>query len=115
MLNKESTSSSKENFHKMTLTELEDLLHTSIHKGLDRNNASQLLLKYGPNKIKQKKKHPFKKIFGYFFSGFGTLFFFAAILCILAWRPLGALGGNNNMFLLVINESYKRKSIKKLR
>lgn len=80
-------------FHKMTLDELEAKFGTSVHNGLDSTKAANLLLHNGPNRIKQKKENKFKKIVGYFLSGFGSLFLFAAVLCILAWQPLGSLGG----------------------
>ena len=82
-----------ENYHKLPLDELVQQLGSSLQNGLDDTKAAQLLLQNGPNRIKQKKDNMFLKICGYFFSGFGTLFLFAAIVCMLAWRPLGALGG----------------------
>ena len=36
-----------------------------------------------------QKMHVLFKILGYFFSGFCGLIWFAAIICILAWRPIG--------------------------
>lgn len=85
-----------ENFHQLTLDELASQFDTSIHDGLDNNKAEAILAKNGPNRIKQKKENQFKKIVGYFLSGFGSLFLGAAILCIIAWKPLGSLGGQTS-------------------
>ena len=76
-------------FHKISLAELESKLSTSTVEGLNPSNASQLLAKYGKNKITQARKNPLLKIVGYLFSGFCGLIWVAAIVCILAWRPIG--------------------------
>lgn len=86
--------SSGETFHKQTLHELAENFNTCAKNGLNSVVATQLFHKNGPNKIRQRGENLFLKILSYFFAGFGSLFFVAAILCILAWRPLGALDGN---------------------
>lgn len=80
-----------ETYHKQSLKELAEKFETSLENGLSCSKANQLLCKYGPNKIHQKREHIFRKIFGYFLSGFGGLFLCGAVLCILAWRPLGTI------------------------
>lgn len=82
-----------ETFHKMDLEELEKKFSTSVQNGLEGKKAKDLLAVNGPNKIKQKKESKLKKIAGYLLSGFGSLFLFASVLCILAWQPLGSMGG----------------------
>lgn len=79
------------NYHKLSLIELEQEFETSTKNGLDARLASQLLLKYGPNKIKNRKENKLLKILVYIFSGFGSLFLFAAVVCILAWEPIGSI------------------------
>lgn len=88
-----------ENYHKLTLSELAAQFSTSITNGLDENQAAKLLIEHGPNRIKQKKPNQFVKYFMYFFSGFGALFSAAAVLCILAWQPIGALNGETPQIL----------------
>lgn len=80
-------------YHKMTLDEISREFGTSVTVGIDETKASQLLIKNGPNKIKQKSENKILKMLSYFFAGFGTLFMLAAIVCILAWRPIGSLDG----------------------
>lgn len=81
-----------EDYHKLTLHQLTQIFSTSLDNGHDDFAAKKLLAEIGPNQIKQIKQNRFLKIVGYFFSGFGILFFGAAVLCILAWQPLGSLG-----------------------
>jgi sodium/potassium-transporting ATPase subunit alpha len=83
------TSGYERDFHKITFDELCDKLSTSITDGLDAASAQQKLIKNGKNKITQKRKNPIFKILGYFFSGFCGLIWVAAIVCILAWKPIG--------------------------
>jgi sodium/potassium-transporting ATPase subunit alpha len=81
------------NHHKLSLEELEQEFNTSVTNGLETQFSEQLLSKDGPNRIKQKSENKLLKILSYFFSGFGSLFLFAAVVCILAWRPIGAING----------------------
>lgn len=88
-----------EDYHKITLQQLTQIFTTSLDNGHDDFTAKKLLAEFGPNRIKQYKQNRFFKIVGYFFSGFGILFFGAAVLCILAWQPLGSLGGQTPQLL----------------
>lgn len=81
-------------FHKLTFEELSQRLNTSVTTGLDESQAKELLTRNGKNRITQKKKNPIFKIIGYFFSGFCPLIFIAAIVCILAWQPIGSINGS---------------------
>jgi sodium/potassium-transporting ATPase subunit alpha len=81
-------------FHKLTFSELCQRLSTSVTDGLDDAKAKSFLITYGKNKITQKRKNPVLKVIGYFFTGFCPLIFIAAIVCILAWQPIGSVGGN---------------------
>ncbi|BGP49912.1 hypothetical protein JCM10450v2_005817 [Rhodotorula kratochvilovae] len=57
--------------------------------GLDKDMAARRLAQDGKNAISPPNKQWAKRIFLYFFSGFGSLLFVASILCFVAWRPLG--------------------------
>ena len=94
--NKDGLPEVTESFHKQPLDELVAQLSTSLENGLDASHAAQLFQKNGPNRIKQKRDNQFLKMCGYFFSGFGTLFLLAAVVCMLAWKPLGSLGGQTS-------------------
>jgi sodium/potassium-transporting ATPase subunit alpha len=76
-------------YHKMSLSELSRVLGTSLTDGLDQANANQLLVKYGRNQIKQKKESTLLKLISYLFTGFCGLLWISAIICLLAWKPIG--------------------------
>ena len=80
-------------YHKLTFDELSQRLNTSVTDGLDENIAKENLIKYGKNKMTQKRKNPVLKVIGYFFTGFCPLIFIAACVCILAWQPIGSING----------------------
>jgi len=80
-------------YHKLTFDELSQRLNTSVTDGLDENKAKENLVKYGKNKMTQKRKNPVLKVIGYFFTGFCPLIFIAACVCILAWQPIGSING----------------------
>ena len=80
-------------YHKLSFEELSQRLNTSVINGLDESRAKELLVTTGKNKITQRRKNPIFKIIGYFFSGFCPLIFVAAVVCILAWRPIGSING----------------------
>jgi sodium/potassium-transporting ATPase subunit alpha len=71
-------------------------------KGLSETEASQRLLKDGPNAIIPPKKNPLLKLLRYLFSGFGLILWPAAILCVLAWKPFGAPPDPTNLGLAVV-------------
>jgi sodium/potassium-transporting ATPase subunit alpha len=83
-----------ETFHKLELNDLVRQLNTSATDGLTSVTAAQVLAKNGKNLIKQKSENPVLKIIKYFLSGFCPLIWVAAIICILAWQPLGSIGGD---------------------
>lgn len=85
---------SDETFHKEDLDNLVRTLNTSLTEGLTSATASQVLVKNGKNVIKQKQKNPILRVIMYFLSGFCPLIWVAAIICILAWQPLGGIGGS---------------------
>lgn len=87
------SASKSETYHKQSLNELSENFNTSLQTGLNSVVATQLYHKNGPNKIRQSRENMFLKILGYFLSGFGSLFLGAAVLCIIAWKPLGDLDG----------------------
>jgi sodium/potassium-transporting ATPase subunit alpha len=77
------------NVHKVALEDLVCMLETSVTAGLTELQAGQFLVKNGKNKIEHKDQNPVLKFIGYFFTGFCGLLWVAAIICILAWKPIG--------------------------
>jgi sodium/potassium-transporting ATPase subunit alpha len=80
---------SKHAYHKRALNDLASQLETSLSYGLTTDKARLRLAQNGKNKIEPKKKNPFFKFIGYFFTGFCSLLWIAAIVCVLCYKPLG--------------------------
>jgi magnesium-transporting ATPase (P-type) len=83
----------------------EQLVHrfdTSLTKGLNELQATNLLIKNGKNLIKKKEKHIFRKLIGYLFTGFCALLWVSSIVCFLAWKPIGDPPDPTNLGLGVL-------------
>ncbi|GAA6030385.1 hypothetical protein JCM8097_009082 [Rhodosporidiobolus ruineniae] len=76
-------------WHLISPHEVCQRLNVSPVAGLDGPLAAKRLTSDGKNKITPPKTNWFSKIFFYFFGGFGSLLFVSAVLCFVAWRPLG--------------------------
>ena len=77
------------NAHKVSAEELARALNTSLSSGLGQLQAAQLLAVHGKNQIEHKAPNPILKLISYLFTGFCSLLWLAAIICILAWKPIG--------------------------
>lgn len=65
-------------------------------EGLDKDRAARLLAQNGKNVIVMKGPNPILRILKYFFGGFCTLLWLAAIVSVLCYQPLG---GSNPQFI----------------
>ncbi|KAJ1914482.1 hypothetical protein IWQ60_008792, partial [Tieghemiomyces parasiticus] len=86
-------------FHKLDLHELATLFGTSTATGLEAPAAAKRLDRDGRNLITPPKSNYFLKLLGYCIGGFGLLLWFGAIICIIAWRPLGSPPDPTNLGL----------------
>jgi sodium/potassium-transporting ATPase subunit alpha len=77
-------------YHAVPLDELLNRLGTDQDLGMSASNVSATLKKVGPNKIVVGNRFKWiLKWIGYLFGGFGLIVWPSAILCILAYRPIG--------------------------
>ena len=76
-------------FHKKSFEELALQFRTSLTNGLNSAVASGLRQENGKNIISPQKSNIFCKIIGYLFTGFCALLWVAAVIFILAWKPIG--------------------------
>ncbi|SGY21437.1 BQ5605_C016g08237 [Microbotryum silenes-dioicae] len=76
-------------WHKLSSEEVCERLGVIPAVGLDLEMAQRRLAKDGKNVISPPPQNLPKKIFFFVFGGFGTLLFGAAVVCIIAWKPLG--------------------------
>ncbi|KJE91254.1 Na-K ATPase alpha1B1 subunit [Capsaspora owczarzaki ATCC 30864] len=64
-------------------------LNTSASSGLSPHVAEKLLYLHGTNALRVVKPPIWRKIAKFFFGGFGPLLWGFALLCFVAWRPVG--------------------------
>jgi sodium/potassium-transporting ATPase subunit alpha len=75
-------------FHKLSFEDLSKRFSVSLTNGLEPEVAANLLLKNGKNVLSQCHKNVFLKAISYLFTGFCGILWIAAIICILAWKPI---------------------------
>ncbi|KAI9799128.1 MAG: hypothetical protein M1825_004895 [Sarcosagium campestre] len=91
-------------------TEWHTLDHLSIYKklettpdsGLSASQVAEKQAQYGRNVPSKPPSQLFRKIFGYFFGGFGSILFVGAILVFIAWKPLGQPPQIANLALAIV-------------
>ncbi|GAA6003245.1 cation-translocating P-type ATPase [Rhodotorula paludigena] len=76
-------------WHLLDPDEVCQRLSVAPSRGLDNEAVARRLARDGKNTITPPRTNWPKKIFFYFFGGFGSLLFCASVLCFVAWRPLG--------------------------
>ncbi|GAA5838707.1 hypothetical protein JCM9279_003834 [Rhodotorula babjevae] len=76
-------------WHALSPDEVAQRLGVAPQAGLDNQVVARRLSSDGRNVITPARVNWPRKIFFYFFSGFGSLLFVASVLCFIAWRPLG--------------------------
>jgi sodium/potassium-transporting ATPase subunit alpha len=89
-------------YHKLTFEQLVERFDTSLTKGLNDLQATNLLIKNGKNVLKQKKKNLLVKILGYLFTGFCALLWVSSLVCFLAWKPIGDPPDSTNFGLAIL-------------
>ncbi|KAG0682900.1 hypothetical protein C6P40_001814 [Pichia californica] len=63
--------------------------NSNLSFGLSLDNYQFNLKKFGENIQSPPSKNLLRKIFMYFFGGFGALLLIAGVLCCVCWKPLG--------------------------
>lgn len=76
-------------WHKLSTEEVFQRLGSSPSLGLDAAQIKRRRDADGPNKLSKPPNQWPRKIFRYFFGGFGSILLIAAILVFIAWKPLG--------------------------
>ncbi|KAJ1926956.1 hypothetical protein IWQ60_003356 [Tieghemiomyces parasiticus] len=94
--------STDQSFHKLGLPELATMFSTDLGRGLEAPVAQKFLVRDGRNLITPAKSNYVLQLLGYCFGGFGILLWIAAIVCIIAWRPLGSPPDPTNLGLGVL-------------
>ncbi|KAF8154699.1 sodium-potassium ATPase [Crassisporium funariophilum] len=76
-------------WHKISTEEALTRLAVSPKTGLDKAQAQRRLQQNGKNVISPPKSNILRKLLEWVLGGFGSLLFAAAIVCFIAWKPLG--------------------------
>ncbi len=76
-------------WHTISLEELIKRLSTSTEYGLTSDVVKQRVAEYGRNIPSAPPTQWFRKIFGYFFGGFGAILLIGGILVMISWKPVG--------------------------
>jgi len=80
----------QESVHSIPLDELFQRFHTDPRNGLSSNSIPDARAQYGDNKLTPPKPpNYFWLLFKQLFTGFNGVLWFAGILAILAYKPLG--------------------------
>jgi sodium/potassium-transporting ATPase subunit alpha len=75
-------------WHIITQEELYKRLNTSTAEGISSEMVKQRLAQYGRNRPSPPPKQWFRKIFGYFFGGFGAILLLGGVLVSETLCPL---------------------------
>ncbi|KAM5361230.1 hypothetical protein ACJZ2D_013246 [Fusarium nematophilum] len=89
-------------WHTHNVDEVIRRLSSSLTQGLSSEQVERRVARYGKNAPSPAPTHNTKKIFGYFFKGFGTVLFVASILVFIAWKPLGKPPADANLALAIV-------------
>ncbi|KAF3904053.1 hypothetical protein ABW20_dc0103103 [Dactylellina cionopaga] len=88
--------------HTISLNEMLRRFATSIEQGLSTEQAQRRLKEYGPNVPARPPSRLLRKIFGYFFGGFGAILLTGAILVSICYDPLGRPPASANLALAIV-------------
>lgn len=89
-------------WHILDQVEIFKRLQTSPDTGLSAALVQQKRTQYGRNVPSPPKSQLPRKIFGYFFGGFGSLLLTGSILVFISWKPLGEPPAVANLALAIV-------------
>ncbi|KAF4839603.1 Sodium/potassium-transporting ATPase subunit alpha-A [Colletotrichum siamense] len=89
-------------WHTISVEEILRRLSSSLTDGLSPDQITRRQAHYGKNAPSPPPSHNTKRIFGYFFKGFGTVLLVASILVFIAWKPLGSPPAVANLALAIV-------------
>jgi sodium/potassium-transporting ATPase subunit alpha len=89
-------------WHKISISEIYERLSTSPTHGLTAAEVKSKTTEFGRNVPTPPPSHMFRKIFGYFFGGFGSILLVGSILVFVSWKPLGQPPAQANLALAIV-------------
>ncbi|PRT56644.1 Sodium/potassium-transporting ATPase subunit alpha-1 [Wickerhamiella sorbophila] len=88
-------------WHTLSVSQVFDKLESS-ELGLSQKQIKEKQSQFGRNVLSKAPRHTLRKIFWYFFGGFGTILFTGGILVMISWRPLGDPPAQSNLALSIV-------------
>ena len=89
-------------WHTISVEEIFQRLSTTPNQGLSSEQIDRKIKEYGKNVLSPPETYRTKQIFGYCFKGFGSILLTGAILCFVAWKPLGQPPAVSNLALAIV-------------
>ncbi|KAI9810977.1 MAG: hypothetical protein M1827_005708 [Pycnora praestabilis] len=89
-------------WHIISVQEIFSRLATSTDQGLSKDQVSSRITEYGRNIPSPPPSRRFRKIFGYFFGGFGAILLVSSVLVFVSWKPLGRPPQASNLALAIV-------------
>ncbi|EPS43128.1 hypothetical protein H072_2880 [Dactylellina haptotyla CBS 200.50] len=89
-------------YHTISLNELLRRLSTSVEHGLPSDEVQKRLKEYGRNMPAKPPSRWGRRIFGYFFGGFGFILLTGSILVAVCYEPLGRPPATANLALAIV-------------
>jgi sodium/potassium-transporting ATPase subunit alpha len=89
-------------WHTIDQVEIFKRLSTSPTTGLIGAQVKEKTAQYGRNLPSPPKSQLTRKIFGYFFGGFGSILLVGSMLVFVAWKPLGDPPAAANLALAIV-------------
>ena len=89
-------------WHTASKEEILARLSSSMSVGLTNEQVTKALVRYGPNRPSAPPSHLTRKIFAYFFGGFGSILLIGSILVFISWKPLGQPPSQANLALAIV-------------
>lgn len=97
-----STKFTRYTYHTQSPETIASKFTTSLSNGLSDFQCKKNAKEFGPNVQSKPPSRLLKKIFMYFFGGFGALLLAGGVLCIICWKPLGQPPAVANLVLGII-------------
>lgn len=89
-------------WHCLSVRETISRLESSATLGLSLDEVKKRTAQYGRNVLAKQSSHIIRRIFWYFFGGFGIMLFVGGILVMISWRPLGSPPAPANLALSIV-------------
>ncbi|KAJ6263432.1 hypothetical protein Dda_1995 [Drechslerella dactyloides] len=89
-------------YHSVSLDEVLRRFSTSPQQGLSTEQVNRKLKEYGRNVPAKPPSQWLRKLFSYFFGGFGLILLVGAILVAICYEPLGRPPASANLALAIV-------------